>query len=272
MSAPPADAEIVNPHVCRGPFAAAVFDFDGTLSLIREGWSRVMAELGRDLMVEQRLPLPPAAELMPYLEDQMLRLSGKPSIFQMHRLADIVRDRGGARPDPDAMLAEFLRRLFALTDGRRADLASGRAKPAAWTVRGTHELLDNLRRRDVALYLASGTDLKYVREEAALLDLTRYFGLHVYAPADNTPDFSKRDVFDRIARDHGTVLSVGDGYSETVEGRRIGATVVGVASREAGVPGVSAMKRAMLTELGADVIVADYGAPEQLIAWLFGER
>ena len=35
-------AEILNPHVRRGPFRAALFDFDGTLSLIREGWPRVM--------------------------------------------------------------------------------------------------------------------------------------------------------------------------------------------------------------------------------------
>lgn len=262
------DVEIVNPHLRRGPFAAAVFDFDGTVSLVREGWARIMAELGRDLLAERGLPR--ETGLMPYLEDQMLRLSGKPSIFQMHRLADIVRDRGGARPDPDAMLAEFLRRLFAVTDGRKAELVSG-VKPQAWTVPGTHDLLDNLRRRGVALYLASGTDLKYVREEAALLDLDRYFGERVYAPADNTPDFSKRDVFARIAAEHGTVLSFGDGYSETVEAKRIGATVVGVASQEAGVPGVSAMKRAMLTELGADAIVPDYTSQEPLVAWLFGE-
>ena len=37
--------EILNPRFRRGPFRAALFDFDGTLSLIREGWARVMAEL-----------------------------------------------------------------------------------------------------------------------------------------------------------------------------------------------------------------------------------
>jgi hypothetical protein len=31
------------------------------------------------------------------------------------------------------------------------------------------------------------------------------------------------------------------------------------------------MKRAMLAELGADVIVADYAKQERLVAWLFGE-
>lgn len=264
------DVEILNPQVRRGPFAAAVFDFDGTLSLIREGWSRIMAELGRYHFHERCLPFENVG--LPYLEDQMLRLSGKPSIFQMRRLADIVVEHGGSPPDPDSMLEEFLHHLFQMTDRRKAELASGKVAPAAWTVRGAHELLDGLQRRGVVLYLASGTDLKYVREEAALLDLTRYFGERVYAPADNTPDFSKRTVFEAIARDHGSVLSFGDGYSETVEGNLIGATVVGVASLEAGVPGISAMKRAMLTELGADVIVSDYEGQQQLVAWLFGDE
>ena len=34
--------EIVNPHHPRGPFRAAIFDFDGTLSLLRRNWQDVM--------------------------------------------------------------------------------------------------------------------------------------------------------------------------------------------------------------------------------------
>jgi phosphoglycolate phosphatase-like HAD superfamily hydrolase len=259
-----------NPDLVRRPFPVAVFDFDGTVSLVREGWAGVMADLGLEL-----LPNPAPNDRL-YLEDQMLRLSGKPSIFQMRRLAEIAAERGGRPPDPDALLAEFLRRLFAVADRRKAELRGGKVSPAVWAVAGTHELLDELQRRGVVLYLASGTDLKYVREEAALLDLTRYFGDRVFAPADNTPDFSKRTVIAGILRDHGLaggrLLGFGDGYSETVEVKRAGGVAVGVASQEAGVPGLNAVKRAMLAELGADVIVPDYAAPRSLIAWLFGDK
>jgi len=39
-------------------------------------------------------------------------------------------------------------------------------------VPGSHALLEQLRRRGLTLYLASGTDLKFVRHEAELLGLT----------------------------------------------------------------------------------------------------
>jgi phosphoglycolate phosphatase len=271
VSNPPAGVEVVNPRVRRGPFRAAVFDFDGTLSLIREGWAGIMADLGLDLLRGQGLPGDRAD-----LEDQMLRLSGKPTIFQMRRLAEVIRERGGTPGDPDDYLAEFLRRLFAVADVRKEQLASGAAPPEAWAVAGTHVILDNLRRRGVALYLASGTDLAFVRQEAALLKLTDYFGRHVYGPVDDTPNFSKRDVVAMILSEQGIageeLLGFGDGYSETVEVKRAGGVAVGLATAEAGVPGLNRMKRDILIELGADVVVPDYTDQEQLIAWLFGER
>ena len=37
--------EVLNPAVGLGRFRHALFDFDGTLSVIREGWERVMVPL-----------------------------------------------------------------------------------------------------------------------------------------------------------------------------------------------------------------------------------
>lgn len=271
----PADAELFNPSVRRGPFAAAVFDFDGTVSLIREGWAAIMAVMGVELLRDQNLLTVPEAEALHSLEDAVLRLSGKPSIFQMRRLAEEVVARGGVAPDPDEMLKDFLARLLK-TSGKRCDeLATGTASPEDWAVAGTHALLRNLQARGVKLLLASGTDLIFVQTEAELLQLTGFFAPHIYAPADNTPKFSKGDVFDRIVRDLGIpgeqILSFGDGYAETVEAKRVGAVAVGVASRERGEAGVNQLKRAMLAELGADVIVPDYREQDQLVRWLFGE-
>jgi phosphoglycolate phosphatase-like HAD superfamily hydrolase len=194
----------------------------------------------------------------------------------MRRLAEEVAARGGVPGDPEAYLAEFLRRLFAVADRRKGELASGTVPPQAWAVPGTHDLLDNLRRRGVALYLASGTDLKYVRQEAELLKLTGYFDEHVYAPMDDTPDFSKRDVLAMILRDLGIrgdeLIGFGDGASETAEVKRVGGVAVGVASQEVGVPGINRMKRDILVGLGADVVIPDYSGQERLVAWLFGEQ
>jgi len=271
VSNPPDGVEVVNPRVRRGPFRAAVFDFDGTMSLIREGWAGIMADLGLELLRGQGLPGDRND-----LEDQMLRLSGKPSIFQMRRLAEVIQERGGTPGDPEDYLAEFLRRLFAIADVRKEQLASGTVSPDVWAVAGTRAVLDNLRRRGVALYLASGTDLVHVRRESELLKLTDYFGRHVYGPVNDTPDFSKRDVIAMILRDHGIpgeqLLGFGDGYSETVEVKRVGGVAVGLATAEAGVPGLNRMKRDILIELGADVVIPDYAEQDRLVAWLFGER
>ena len=51
-----------------------------------------------------------------------------------------------------------------------------------------------------------------------------------------------------------------------------GELVVTLATAEVGVPGLNRMKRDILVELGADVVIADYTAQEQLTAWLFGEE
>jgi len=267
----PEGVVLLNPAVPRGDYRAAMFDFDGTLSLLREGWSRLMAELGRDLIRERHLPAPPDAELLPVLEREVLLLSGKPSIFQMRRLADDIAARGGDAPDPDELLVEFHRRLFAAVGHRKELVRQGQA----WTPRGTHELLRNLKRRGVALYLASGTVITHVREEADLLMVDHFFGDRVYAPAPDSTDFSKADVVARILREQGIsgrqLLGFGDGYSETVEVKRVGGTVVGIASEEPPRAGMHALKQAMLTDLGADLIVADFAMQADLVAWLFHE-
>src|SRR2546421_4699072 len=94
-------------------------------------------------------------------------------------------------------------------------LAEGRATPEEWTVPGSHALLEALRRRGVALYLASGTDLKYVRHEARLLGVAEYFGDHVYGALDDYQSFSKQLIIEKILHDndlHGAeLLGFGDG-------------------------------------------------------------
>lgn len=263
--------EVRNLALRRGVWGAAIFDFDGTLSLLREGWSRIMAELGLELMEGLK---PPIDDLPAYLEEQMLLLSGKPSIFQMRRLAELLTEFGGTPGDPEAYLQEFLMRLFQTSEQRKSRLRDRLDPPARWAVAGTHTLLDQLQAQGVPLYLASGTDLEYVREEAELLDLTRYFGPHIYAPANNTPNFSKRQVIEQILRDHqisgSALIGFGDGYSETVEVKRVSGLAVGLATVEPGQTGIHSLKREMLVKLGADVIIPDYRDGLTLWHWLSG--
>ncbi len=257
--------EVLRPLVPR-QFRAVVFDFDGTLSLLREGWSRLMAEIGIDHLGDRTQ--------LEFLEREMLLLSGKPSIHQMRRLAEIILERTGESADPDAMLQLFLTRLIALSAERQEQITSGRDQPDNWTVLGSRALLENLRRRGVTLLLASGTELDFVKRECEILGLSEFFGSRIHGPTDQLPNFSKRTVVEDFLKELGlpgeALLGFGDGYAETVVIKRAGGTMIGVASAEVGVPGINAMKRTMLIELGADVIVPDYSHGEKLIEWLFG--
>src|SRR5205814_3937674 len=144
------------------------FDFDGTLSLIREGWPQVMIPMMVGALRETGTK-ETDAELTAGVEDFVMRLNGRQTIYQMIELAEEVRRRGGTPLEPLAYKHRYHDLLMERIRGRLADLEAGRAAPEDWVVPGSHALLEGLRRRGLALYLASGTDLKYVRREAELL-------------------------------------------------------------------------------------------------------
>jgi phosphoglycolate phosphatase-like HAD superfamily hydrolase len=269
-----AEIEVLRPDLPRGRFRSALLDFDGTLSLIREGWPQVMIPM---MVEELRTTGTPEsdAELGRQVEEFVMRLNGRQTIYQMIQLADEVRRRGGAPLEPLAYKHRYHDRLMERIHGRLADLESGRAAPDDWLVPGSRELLENLRRRGVALYLASGTDVAFVRREAELLGLTDYFGPHVYGALDDYHNFSKKMIVDRILSENGLhgaeLLGFGDGFVEIEEVKRVGGVAVAVASDEVNRRGVNAWKRDRLVRAGADVVVPEYREQERLLAWLFAE-
>jgi phosphoglycolate phosphatase-like HAD superfamily hydrolase len=266
------DIEVLRPDLQRGRFRSVLFDFDGTLSLIREGWPQVMIPMMTAVLRETGTA-ESDAELTAAVEEFVMRLNGRQTIYQMIQLADEVRRRGGAPLEPLVYKHRYHDLLMERIQGRLAALDSGEAKPEEWTVPGSHALLEALRRRGLALYLASGTDLKYVRREAELLGLTPYFGEHVYGALDDYRNFSKQMVVERILRDHGLhgeeLLGFGDGFVEIEEIKKYGGCAVAVASDEAARCGVNAWKRKRLVRAGADIVIPDYRRADRLLAYLF---
>lgn len=263
--------EIVRPDFSRGRIRAVLFDFDGTLSLIRRNWQATMIPM----MVEELVATGTGesrAALTAHVEEFVMRLNGKQTIYQMIQLADEVRARGGAPREPLAYKHQYHDLLWAQIHGRVEGLQSGTLRPDDLTVPGSRELLQALRERGLPLYLASGTDLKYVRDELAALELQDFFGLHVYGALDNYQDFSKAMIVERVIHDlnlqAGELLGFGDGFVEIQEVRRAGGVAVGVASEEETRCGVNAWKRERLVQAGADLIVGDYRALDALLAAL----
>jgi phosphoglycolate phosphatase-like HAD superfamily hydrolase len=265
--------EVLNARMPRGRFRSALFDFDGTLSLLREGWPQVMIPMMVQVLRATGTP-ESKAELAAAVEEFVMRLNGRQTIYQMIRLAEEVRRRGGEPHDPLQYKRRYYELLMERIRGRLDALASGAATPAEWTVPGSHAFLRGLQERGLTLYLASGTDVADVRREAELLELTPFFGERVFGAVDDYRTFSKRRVIEAIVRDHGLsgeeLLGFGDGFVEIEEVRRVGGAAVAVASDEVNRRGVNAWKRERLVRAGADVVIADYRVGEHLLAWLLG--
>jgi phosphoglycolate phosphatase len=264
--------EVINLHVERGRIRFALFDFDGTISLIREGWQGVMTPM----MVEVLLDTPhheSEAELTRVVTEFVTRLTGKQTIYQMLQLAEEVKERGGTPLDPLDYKHEYLRRLWTRIGDRVADLKAGRKSPDDFIVPGVLELLAALRDRDVTCYLASGTDHPYVLDEAGVLGLPAYFGDHIYGALDDYQSFSKRMVIERILRENRLagpeLVAFGDGFVEIEDTKTVGGIAVGVASNEATRQGIDAWKRDRLIQAGADLIIPDFREHEALVNYLF---
>src|SRR5712671_482194 len=195
------EIEVVRADFPRGRFRSVLFDFDGTLSLIREGWPQVMIPMMVEVL-RQTGTRESAEALGTAVEEFVMRLNGRQTIYQMIQLADEVRRRGGTPLDPLAYKHRYHELLMERIHGRLHDLETGRAKPQDWTVPGSHEFLQSLKNRGLNLFLASGTDLKYVRHEAELLGLTRFFENQIYGALDDYQNFSKKMVIERIIGDH----------------------------------------------------------------------
>ncbi len=201
-------------------------------------------------------------------------LTGKQTIYQMIRLKEEVARRGGNPADPLAYKHEYHNRLMERITSRREGLRAGRNKPADMLVPGCLDLLNVLKQRGVRMYLASGTDERYVREEATLLEIDFYFGKHIYGAIDDYKSFSKAQVIRNILNSGQVVPSklvgFGDGYVEILNVKEAGGTAVGVASDEAGRSGKPDIwKRERLIGVGADVIVPDFRHHEELVEYLW---
>ena len=249
-----------------------LFDFDGTLSLIRSGWAQVMVPM----MVEVLEDLGSGetrTQLGALVDEYVMRLNGKQTIYQMIELADQVRRRGGAPKKPLEYKRIYLDRLHERIAGRLRELREGACAPEKYLVPGARELLLALRERGLRLFLASGTDEPYMRDEARLLGVEQLFDGGVFGALDDYRSFSKALLIERIiasAECRGEeLLAFGDGYVEIQNTKQVGGVAVGVATAEPECRVVDEWKRRRLIGVGADYIVPNFLDGEELMGALF---
>ena len=267
--------ELIRQTTLERPPSRALFDFDGTLSLIREGWLEVMIAMMVEVL--RQTGTEESEEDLTRLTMQFVKdLTGRQTIYQMIRLAGEVAARGAQPEDAQTYKKEYLERMMKKIHGRREKLRSGAQEPREMLVPFAREALEALQTRGVDLYLASGTDEKYVREEVELLGLGVFFGNQIYGAVADYKNFSKQLVIERILRENdvdGSVLiGFGDGYVEIENVKLVGGTAVAVATDETGRSGrPDPWKRERLIQAGADFVIPDFRDCEVLFRHLWRE-
>jgi phosphoglycolate phosphatase len=258
----------------RPQISHVVFDFDGTLSWLRHGWPAIMLQIMRERL--PRLRGEGEAQVDALLTGIIIGLNGKPTILQMIRFAEVVRERGGAALDPETLRAEYQRRLDVEIAARSAQVRNRQVAEDFFVVHGARALLEKLRRDGLKLYVLSSTVEERVREEAELLGLTRYFNGRINGCVGDPTTFSKRGVFERILREDGIagdrLLSFGDGPVELGDTKALGGRSIAVCSDEdhngSGV--CDAHKERQLLAAGADLAIPDYRDAIALVDHLRG--
>jgi len=268
-----ASIEIVRP-AARSGFHSVVLDFDGTISLIREGWQQIMIPYFTDLLWDTPRGRDTDRALLENLAREFIFLhTGKQTIYQCIAVAEEIEKLGGMAQDPQAYKDEYHRRLLERIDGRLRGLENGLLDPETLTVPGSYALLQLLRDRGLTLYLASGTDEEYVLQEAELLGVTGFFEGRIYGAQREYKAFSKRMIIERLLRENQLsgeqLLGFGDGYVEIENVKAVGGTAIGVASNEAERCGIDDWKRERLLRAGADAIIPDYSDLPALADYLF---
>jgi len=265
--------ELIHPFPC-GNFKFALFDFDGTISLIREGWQKIMVPM----MIELLLQTPhheDEPEIALITKKFVAELTGKQTIYQMIRLAEEISKRGGTPLDPLEYKNEYHERLLKRIKNRIDDLEQKRIAPGTMAVPGSIEFVKQLHARNIQCFLASGTDEKYVLHEAELLGLPPYFA-GIFGAQDDYKNFSKQMVIDRIIKTYSLsgdeFISFGDGYVEIENTKSVSGVAVGVATNEAERRGIDEWKRNRLIAAGADLIIPDFHKTDFLVNYLLNQN
>jgi phosphoglycolate phosphatase-like HAD superfamily hydrolase len=238
-----------------------LFDFDGTLSVLRQGWEEVMIPLMVEAICGEEIV---TGAIEQEVREYVDRSTGILTIRQMQWLAEAVQRHGIARQvlAPGAYKALYLSRLMVFVRQRMAGLESGECKPSDYMIAGAGEFLHGQAEQGMRLYLASGTDHVDVLNEANALGLLPYFDGGVYGALDANEDHAKERVIQRILDENhlsgSELLVIGDGPVEIREGAARGALTWGIASDEVRRSGWNDKKMERLAQAGADLISADF--------------
>jgi len=270
---PGTQIEIINEFE-RGKIKYGLFDFDGTISILREGWQDIMHPVCVEMICGSTAPTP---EIEQEVRDMIDETTGIQTILQMERLVEMVREKGfvpeSEMQDAHGYKKVYLDRLMVPVRERLARLASGELPRENAMVKGAEEFLQIISKNDgIELYVFSGTDRDDVRNEANKLGVDHYF-LEIWGALRTFAEYSKEKILKDLVEKHNLhgpeVMAVGDGPVELRNVKAVGGIAVGIASDEKQGFGLDEEKRTRLIKAGADIIVPDFSEAQALADYLF---
>ena len=257
----------------------AIFDHDGTISTLRQGWEAIMEPLMVKAVLGPRLADCDAAthaRVLATVRAFIDRTTGIQTLAQMKGLVGLVREFGFVPPaevlDEHGYKAIYNEELLKLVRDRMNQLERGELAPGDWEIKNARLLLERLHAAGVTLYLASGTDEADVITEARAMGYAHLFTGGIHGAVGDLKIEAKRVVLERIIKSGGLggdeLVVFGDGPVEIREGRRRGAFTVGLASDEVRRHGLDLRKRTRLVRAGADVIAPDFSQLDAVLTHL----
>lgn len=275
------EIELCDESIPFGRIKHAVFDNDGTISTLRQGWEQIMAPVmvravlgDKYETADETLYHKARTRIADYIDSS----TGMQTIIQMEALVEMVKEFGIVRADKILDKLGYKKiynnALMELVNRRIEKFKSGELDINDYTIKGALEFLEALKKRGIKLYLASGTDRHDVIAECEALGYAELFDGGIYGSVGDVTKYSKKMVIEKIMAENnlqGSELVVfGDGPVEIRECRKRDGIAVGIASDEIRRHGLSAEKRTRLIKAGAHVIVPDFSQHEILIKLLFG--
>lgn len=257
-----------------------LFDHDGTISTLRQGWEQVMepvmikAILGKHFdSVDNSVLQEVRKQVLEFIDMS----TGIQTIVQMEGLVNMVDEFNYVSKeeilDKHGYKAIYNEALMELVNKRLEKLTKGQLSVEDYTLKGAVEFLTRLKEKGVKLYLASGTDIEDVLNEAKMLGYADLFEGEIHGSVGDINKYSKKKVIDKIITENnlkGEELVVfGDGPVEIKECVRFDGIAIGIASDEIRRHDLNPEKRSRLIKSGAHLIIPDFSQADKLINIMF---
>ena len=274
------EMEIINRWPEPPRISHAIFDHDGTISTLREGWEHIMLPMMMKAILGDYFQEADEAlyhKVHSRVVDFIDKTTGIQTLVQMKGLVDLVREF--EMIPEEQVLDEFgykniyNEELLKMVREREEKLSRGELGVEDFTLKNAVALLEKLHHSGITLYLASGTDEEDVKNEARILGYDHLFEGGIYGAVGDVKKEAKKMVLDRILNTigeakTGQVAAFGDGPVEIRETRKRGGITIGIASNELKRHSLNESKRTRLIKAGADVIIPDFSQLPKLLQLL----